>query len=160
MTALYSQKDLHNIGKRLQKYVIICLSLVFIALAVGVTVCFFANETNLDGLKLFNIVFSSVCCCIALYLLLNKILPICAKKIFVSQVLSATTKTIRGKVSVSEKKITLSKYLSFFEVRLVDASGRENLLYFDSSVAMPSFDERLVALEIVNNKIVGYGEVL
>lgn len=159
MKALYSQKDLQRLKKQLRKYIIICLALVFVAISVGVAVCFFATETNLDALKLFNILFCSVCCCIALYLLLNKVLPTYAQKDFVLRTLNADTKTIRGKVSVKDKKVTISKYLTFFEVILVDASGKENLLYFDSTIELPAFDGQLVALEIANNKIVGYGEV-
>ena len=70
----------------------------------------------------------------------------------------ASSKTVCGRVFDKGKKITLLKYLKFAEFRFTDEEGNERILYWDTDNDEPNFENRIVEFQIVNNKIVGYGD--
>ena len=70
----------------------------------------------------------------------------------------ASSKTVCGRVFDKGKKITLLKYLKFAELRFTDEEGNERILYWDTDNDEPNFENRIVGFQIVNNKIVGYGD--
>lgn len=160
MTALYTEKDLKKLGAQLKKYAIICAVPAAVAVVVGVVVCFFVTEANAAALKTFNIIFSCVGFCAALYVLFNYVLPVKAKKDFVFRMVNSNAKKARGKFVGKGRKITVEKHLTFFEIVIQDASGKEQVLYFDSEIPMPAFEGHVVEFSVVNNKIVGYGDAV
>ena len=158
MKQLYSEDDVKKLGDKIRKYTLIDITLVILALGVGITVCFFVSDRNAKILEAANILFSSVCGCTALYFLLNTILPARAKKNYTLRMCRASSKTVCGRVFDKGKKITLLKYLKFAELRFTDEEGNERILYWDTDNDEPNFENRIVGFQIVNNKIVGYGD--
>ena len=69
-----------------------------------------------------------------------------------------SAKTVRGRVFGKGKKITLVKHLNFSEFRFTDEKGNERILYWDTDNGEPDFGNRIVVFQLVNNKIVGYGD--
>ena len=158
MKQLYSEDDVKKLGDKIRKYAVIDIELVILALGVGITICFFVTDSNAKILEAANILFSSVCGCTALYFLLNTILPAREKKLYISRMRRASAKTVRGRVFGKGKKITLVKHLNFSEFRFTDEKGNERILYWDTDNGEPDFGNRIVVFQLVNNKIVGYGD--
>ena len=157
---LYTDEDVRRLRKRIGKYAALCIALVGTAVAVGVTTCFFVTDANAKTLKTVNIVFSAACGCVALYFLFNYLLPARARKNYTEQMLRSTVKTVRGRVAGKGRKITLVKHLSHSELRLYDEAGKEIVLYWDDANGETAFEGHIVEFQVVNNKIVGYGDAL
>ena len=160
MNMLYTKEDVANLKKRMWKYAAICIAVVTVAVAVGVVTCFLVNDSNAKWLKIIDIVLTSLCGCVALYLLFNHVTPIRARKNYIEKMLNSTAKTVRGRVTGKGKKITTVKYINLSELRLNDEEGKEVILYWDEDCNEQNFEGHVVEFKVVNNKIVGYGDAL
>lgn len=158
MNELYTQEDVKNLSARIWKCAAICIGVIVIALGVGITTCFFVTDENAKLLQTINIVLSSLCACVALYFLLNEIMPKRAKKAYVEKMLNSTAKMVRGRVADVGKKVTVVKYVSTYEVRLLDEEGKDWILYLDAEKQTKDLKGHIVEFKVVNNKIVGYGD--
>lgn len=157
---LYSIDDVKTLKSRMWIYGVVCIALVAVAVAVGVVTCFLVNDDNAKWLKIIDIVLTSLCGCVALYLLFNYVTPIRARKNYIEKMLNSTSKTVRGRVTGKGKKITTVKYINLSELRLNDEEGKELILYWDEDVGEQNFEGHVVEFKVVNNKIVGYGDAL
>lgn len=158
MNELYMQEDVQQLSARIWKYAAVCIGLIVVALGVGITTCFFITDDNANVLQTINIVLSSLCGCTALYFLLNEIMPKRARKAYVEKMLNSTAKTVRGRVAKIGRKVTVVKYVSTYEVQLLDETGKDRILYLDAETQTPDFTGHIVEFKVVNNKIVGYGD--
>lgn len=157
---LYTKDDVKTLKSRMWRYAAICIAVVVIAVAVGVITCILVNDSNAKWLKIIDIVLTSLCGCVALYLLFNYVTPIRARKNYIEKMLNSTTKTVRGRVTGKGKKITTVKYINLSELRLNDEEGKEIILYWDEDCGEQNFEGHVVEFKVVNNKIVGYGDAL
>ena len=73
--------------------------------------------------------------------------------------LNSPCKKVRCRVIDNGKDITAVKHITLSEIRLTDENGKERILYWDKQIALPEFASHFVEFEVVNNKIVGYGDV-
>ena len=160
MKMLYSKDDVQSLKKRMWIYAVVCITVVVIAVGVGVVTCFLVNDDNAKWLKIIDIVFTSLCGCVALYLLFNYVTPIRARKNYIEKMLGSKSKTVRGRVTGKGKKITTVKYINLSELRLNDEEGKEVILYWDEDCNEQNFEGHVVEFKVVNNKIVGYGDAL
>ena len=160
MKMLYSKDDVQSLKKRMWIYAVVCITVVVIAVGVGVVTCFLVNDDNAKWLKIIDIVFTSLCGCVALYLLFNYVTPIRARKNYIEKMLGSKSKTVRGRVTGKGKKITTVKYINLSELRLNDEEGKEVILYWDEDCGEQNFEGHVVEFKVVNNKIVGYGDAL
>lgn len=156
---LYSKEDVEKLSSLMWKYAALCIALVVIAVNVSVIFCFFVTDDNANMLKNINIILCSVFGCVALYFLFNGVTPVRAKKNYVEKMLNSPCKKVRGRVIDNGKDITAVKHITLSEIRLTDENGKERILYWDKQIALPEFASHFVELEVVNNKIVGYGDV-
>ena len=160
MKMLYSKDDVQSLKKRMWIYAVVCITVVVIAVGVGVVTCFLVNDSNAKWLKIIDIVFTSLCGCVALYLLFNYVTPIRARKNYIEKMLGSKSKTVRGRVTGKGKKITTVKYINLFEIRLNDEEGKELILYWDEDCGEQNLEGHIFEFKVVNNKIVGYGDAL
>ena len=157
---LYTKEDIQSLKKRMWIYAVVCITVVVIAVAVGVVTCFLVNDSNAKWLKIIDIVLTALCGCVALYFLFNYVTPTRARKNYIEKMLNSTTKTVRGRVTGKGKKITTVKYINLSELRLNDEEGKEVILYWDEDCNEQNFEGHVVEFKVVNNKIVGYGDAL
>lgn len=155
---LYTEGDVKNLSTRVWQYAAVCIGLLVIALGVGIVTCFFVTDENANMLQTIDILLTSICGCVALYFLLNEIMPKRAKKAYVEKMRNSTAKTVRGRVVNIGKKVTVIKYVSTYEVQLLDEEGKELVLYLDAEKQTQDFKGHIVEFKVVNNKIVGYGD--
>ena len=160
MKMLYTKDDVNSLKKRMWIYAAVCIAVVLIAVGVGAATCFLVNDNNAKWLKIIDIVLSSLCGCVALYFLLNYVIPIRARKNYVEKMVNSTPKTVRGRVLGEGKKRTTLKYINLRELHLSDEEGKEILLYWDEDFSGHNFEGHIVEFKVVNNKIVGYGDAL
>ena len=160
MNMLYTKDDVKTFKSRMWIYAVVCITVVVIAVGVGVVTCFLVNDSNAKWLKIIDIVLTSLCGCVALYLLFNYVTPIRARKNYIEKMLNSTSKTVRGRVTGKGKKITTVKYINLSELRLNDEEGKEVILYWDEDCGEQNFEGHVVEFKVVNNKIVGYGDAL
>ncbi len=155
---LYSEVDTRELSLKLKRDVFICVILLIVAVTVGIFTCTFVTDDNAMLLKIINIVLSSVCLCITVYFILNRIVPISAKRTYIEKLLHTDPSTVCGKVTDGGKKITAMKRMEFIETCVLNEDGKELILYWDSAIAKPDFVGHTVNFYVVNNKIVGYGD--
>lgn len=158
MKELYTKEQVQKLTLNIRKLAALCIALVVVAIAEGITTCFFVNESNAVLLKIINIVVSSVCLCVALYFLLNGILPVRARKNFISRLLNSPTIKLKGRVIGRGKSMTNVKYIELTELHISDENGKEHILYWDLENGDPDFEGHIIVFDVVNNKIVRYGE--
>lgn len=155
---LYSESDERKISVKIKKDVFICLGLVVAAIAVGIITCNLVTDDNATMLKIINIIMSSVCLCTTAYFILNRIIPGSAKRDYVERMLYSKSNAIRGKVIGDGKKITAMKRIDLIELRILNAEGKELVLYWDAEIDKPDFVGHIIEFYVVNNKIIGYGD--
>lgn len=155
---LYSRDNVKMLSHSLRIDMLICVVLIIVAITVGVITCFFVTDENASLFKVIDIIVSSLCICVAVYFILNRIRPKRARKQYIERMLNSTSKSIRCKVIEIGKKITIEKYINLLELLVVNADGKELILYWDLENAMQNFVGHIVRFCIVNNKIIGYGD--
>lgn len=159
MKELYSSNDIKHLRIRMWKFASVCIALAIIIIGVGVATCFLITDDNASMFKIIDIVLGSVCGCVALYLLLNGVIPIRARKNYIEKMLNSPAKIVRGRVTDNGKKknITVVKYMNISELRIIDEEGKEFLLYFDNDTENCDLEGHIFEFKVVNNKIIGYG---
>lgn len=155
---LYSEEDVRELSSGMWKNAALSISLVVAAVAIGVVSCFFVTDANANILKYVNIALSSVCGCVALYVLLNGVAPKKARKNYISKVLDSESELLRGVVTGKGKTRIAAKYIKFCELFLTDEEGNERTIYWDMEIGEPEFEGAAVEFSIVKNKIIGYGD--
>ena len=94
MNQLYNAEDfvrLCGVGKR---YALVAATVLVVALAVCISVCFFVNDGNVIWLKVINIVISSIGGYVSIPLLFDKIIPSFARANYIDKMLSSVSQSI------------------------------------------------------------------
>lgn len=158
MKQLYQTQDVQKYNNLLKKYCAIAILLILLAGLTGIIICFFVDDDNANVLKWINIVWSSLCLCTAIYVFLNEIQPLRARKNFAARILCSNGKRLRGRVSDCGRTITSERYITLQEICLIDENGKEHVLFWDLEKGKADFKDHIVEFYVVNNKIAGFGE--
>lgn len=156
---LYSKLDERELSVRLKIDVLICVLLLVVAVTVAVITCTMVTDDNAVILEIINIILSAVCLCVIAYFILNRIVPNSAKREYIEKLLRTKPCTVRGKVVGDGKKITAMKRMELIEVCILNEEDEELVLYWDSKIDKPDLVGHIVDFYVINNKIVGYGDV-
>lgn len=157
-TELYTKEQINIYANRIKKYAAISVAIVLATIGASVGLCFAVNDGNATVMKLLDIAISGTGLCVALYLLLNEILPTRSRKNYASKMLASRAKTVACRVTGYGRTVTAEKRLRLKEIRITDAESKEQVLYWDAEQALPDFEGHIVVFKVVNNKIISYGD--
>lgn len=156
-TYLFSQADVKRLSSELKSDRLLCAGLMTLAVVFGVITCRLVTDENAMLLKTANILVSSLCLCVVVYRVLNRIIPRKARKNHIEKMLRSSPKALRCKVMKEGKKITAIRYVALTELLVLNEEGKELVLYWDAASGKQNFVGHIVEFYVVNNKIVGYG---
>lgn len=156
MRELYSKERLLRLRSAIKRSVLVAVCVFLFFFIICTTVCFFTDRTNATLLKIFNIVISGVGGCVVIYWVLNRILPLIARRDYMESLLFSAGRTVSGTVEDTGIVSTVSRYIYARELRLINDEGNAFLLYWDNEIPFPDLNDKRVELRIVHNRIVAY----